>query len=581
VAQERLRHEPNSEDVRRELLEQARKLSERFVLRAGQHRRPVQLLAARSNRLLGDLLDLLGSPQEAEQKYAAAAALFTGLLAGATPGEGVDYAGELAGVHINRWTVLEERDPKRAGAALDEAERVLARASGEGRPRLLACLLNNKGIHLHNAGQVKGAGEAFGKALEVLEGLPAGPGRTLGLARTKVNLAALWIASEEGALLARARQALEGSVRDLEALVERRPERSEPALELGRAYTTLARVLDAQGDAKGVEALHARGVELFGRLARDHERMPDYRHLLAVSHASLGQHFLKQKQPARAEEALREARALLRELAKGFRDVPLYRQELARASNGLGLARLAAQDERHLAKRARQAEEAEEPFEEALDLLEALCAEAPWKRACALERDATLENLILCHDTQLRLRHAAGVGGEARHLQRLTELRRRRLTLAEAPPDEEAPLAWAGRLLEEERTRAELARTLRAQARLLVSRRDHAAAARVLEELTWLTPAGDERTIGEVARLLARCLTLARQDSGLSPAERAAWAGCHGWQLLGLLERAVAGGCPGLARLLDSRDLDPLRKDAELGKELRRIAAGLARRVRS
>jgi tetratricopeptide (TPR) repeat protein len=99
--------------------------------------------------------------------------------------------------------------------------------------------------------------------------------------------------------------------------------------------------------------------------------------------------------------------------------------------------------------------------------------------------------------------------------------------------------------------RRDLADTLGRLADVLVSRGDHAEAAKVAEELPGVLPKTGQAFF-DAARTLARCVPLAEKDAKLPEAKRKELAKKYGDRAVELLRQAVAKGY---------RDAGPLRKD--------------------
>jgi serine/threonine protein kinase/tetratricopeptide (TPR) repeat protein len=572
LIRQRLRNEPGTEHLRRDLLAKAVQMYQEFTTRpsqtpASRHR------AARAHVLMANLQAELGKHADAEKNYRTALALYEELIEETRDQKGQpDYRSEAMAAAMHLWGLLEGIDADRAEKMLAEVRRRVEAATPEQKRdpvarHIRAVVLANQAIHHQNRAQYHQARVLYTQAASELAGLDGPEEVILERGRVDVNRAALFLVSATTGSTAKRRDDLQKAagacaraVGTLSKLLEANPADTEAARELGRAYTHLGLVRLGQKESAGASKVYRKAVQLFERLTRDHSDIVDYRHLLAVALGNQGLQLVRERALVEAQKALRKGRELLEELVKGFSDVAVYREDLARVCNSLGLAYL----------EGGQLARAEEPLATAVRYLEAEANRDPRrKQKLQVELLAVYQNLIVCHTRRAsaisRLQsHIASLDAQlaARaepHVRALVDVQQKRVDLLKLPlPASSAWPARAGRWVETLLARADLARTLRAQGSVLALEGKHQAAAATIDRVRKLVATSWPGWI-ESARLLCRCIRLAEKDDRLGQQERAALVRRYGEEALSLVE-GLAGRTPELAEELKHADFQPLRE---------------------
>jgi tetratricopeptide (TPR) repeat protein len=337
------------------------------------------------------------------------------------------------------------------------------------------------------------------------------------------------------------------------ALVNESPSRADYRQELARSQSTLATHLWMTDRIDEAEVEYRRALKLRAELFRASPERPDYRQDLARSHNKLGRLLKARRRRPEAEKELGLALELRRKLAADFPLRPDYRQELAHTSSNLGV----------LYREAGRLAEAQRVFGLALELRRKLAADFPL-------RPDYRQDLGHSHYQVGALLAAQGKPREAESAYRLALAAQERLT-SDYPtvPDYHSDLGqasgrlagllsalseWveAGERFEEaiRQQRAALGANprhplyrwllrnhLRDYAESLIQRKDHAGAARVVAELPRLFPGGGPEH-RRAARLLARCVPLAKNDLGLPESRREELAQAYRDQASKLLRTA-------------------------------------------
>jgi tRNA A-37 threonylcarbamoyl transferase component Bud32/tetratricopeptide (TPR) repeat protein len=619
TAQKLLRNQPGTEEMRQEILGEALKMSVRFTARPGNNP-AARLRAARAHRMVGEIEQTLGLGS-AKGHYEESLKHYRGLIdQEPAAGQKAGYEGEALQVAMKRWEVLEADDPAQAEAFLDEVVGQFYRPGGPAPGRVvsrrnLAVLLANRALSRQRRGKAHEADEDYQAAVALLGPLKDTPEGKLELARVNSNRAALWVAcdpdhpSRRGGLPGKALEACEKAVADLRELRQKDPGRVEYANALGQAYFNQALALLALRKYAQAEAVHDRAVELFAKLTQDAPRVVDYRYQHALALGNRGQFLLVTRAPRAAEKSLQLARAALEPLVRDFPDTAEYQEALARVCATQGQAYL----------EAAQPRAAREPLEKAVALWSgvrrkpreaATVGSAVWawssprstvvdaslalwvaRSAAAGPRDAAGQGelsaarlaLIYCLDQMVRAavlgrRTPAGRGPDDQAaalplVGRLAELRRERLDDLPALPADRPLSARLWRAGERIGRRAQLAGTLLYLTRLQVGQGDHRGAARSVADLAALvSPQWPDYP--DSAAVLARCVSLARNDVRLSPAARARAAEGYARAALALLRR-LAPYHPALGERIRKADFDGLRSFGPLQEEVRRLQGEL------
>jgi serine/threonine protein kinase len=321
---------------------------------------------------LGDVLWRLVRRPEAEAEFRAALAIEERLVADfpAVP----EYRSGLASSHHNLGLLL--RDLQRRAeaeveyrAALAIFERVVAdHPATIGYRRNLANVHNSLGILLRDQGRRPEAEAEYRAALVSREKLaadfPAVPGHRHALAQTHHNLGIilreLGRRPEAEAEFRAALALQEKLAADFPAVLDYRWDLAQTRSRLGESLRELGRRPEAEVEYRAALAL-------LEKLVADFPAMPDYRSELANSHANLAILLSDLVRRAEAEAEYRSALAVLERLVADSPTSSGYRRNLANIHNNLGLVL------RDLGRRA----EAEAEYRAALAIQEKLAADFP------------------------------------------------------------------------------------------------------------------------------------------------------------------------------------------------------------
>jgi tetratricopeptide (TPR) repeat protein len=547
VAYANLKYTPGAEAVRQDLLRDAAKMAQRFV--DTRRESPIVVLrSARALRMVGDVSELMGKSGEALKNYELAIAQLDRLLKDARDKkEGEKTAAlekELIDVYLNLWIVVEKAEPARAAAVLELARRFLEEASTSHKHAELyqwyrACLLNNQGIHLHKQYNIKEALTAYEQSEQLLKELLKKSGRSayrLELAKVEVNRGALWTGQDgkQSGAYENARKAYDVAIDQLEPLLNDQPDPAY-AKELGRAYINKAVLLRSHKEP--YDDVYKKAIGIFDVLVKNSPRVPDYQHLLATAHTSWGEHLLQDGRFTDARQHLTQARTLLDKLAKGFSDVPEYREELARCCIGQGVALAFSREAA-----------AREPLEKAYRLLEGLHRLEPDNGKYQDELEKVMQNLILFYSAEQKKAEASAQWEKADEF------------LAQAT------------LLKEKKATDYLER-----ARRHADEGKHREAAAALKRFFEFAPLRWAR-VGQGILVLGRCTTLAHSDEKLSQAQRDELARDYGKQTLARLRIAQKQGVEGLGDILAAPELEKVRGRSEFAQEIEELRTTLAPR---
>jgi tetratricopeptide (TPR) repeat protein len=536
---------PQMEEVRRQLLGRALAFYNAF-LRERANETGLRQDTARAHARLGDVQEMLGEYDEAEEHYRRAIALLSDLAA--------------------------------ASPAAAEPRRLWAQA------------VHNFGILLKKSNRFEEAEDAFREALRLREQLavasPADPDARQARTDTRYHLGALLarlhgrhpedevlyrLALEDQRRLVaehRDRPELQGPLarylNNLAILLQAtgRPDEAETAIreagtiqqalthdfpaspgyrwQLARTENNLCKLLKDTGRIEEAEASLRRAIGLLTRLQVDYPRVPDYRHELAAACVNLGTLLLRDTHRADlAAEALDQARVLLTDLIRVFPKRFDYRHRLAEVRGAQGV----------LQAETGHPDEAESIFREDLDAARGLVAHDPdvpvyhSTLGCALDNLATLMRKRDQPDEAYRLLIEA-IG---HHRIALESNVRNRLY---------------GLFLRNDWTKV---------AAIHRDRQEHAALATVAEELPRIVP-DDPTLYVRAAWYLAFASALAAQDPALSPAERTAHSQDHARRAVELLREAFRRGFND-AEQLEQPDYAPLQGRDDFQQLLRDMRA--------
>jgi tetratricopeptide (TPR) repeat protein len=335
---ERLAHEPRTELVRLNLLEDALRFYRGFLKeRPGDPE--VRWETANTHLRLGDLRKRLGQQAAAEEDYGAAIVLFRG-LADEFPREPA-YRRDLAGGYTNLGSLL-ANTPR-----LGDAERAF-----------------------HQAREIQQA---------LADEFPASPKYRSALAGTDHNLATLLAVTRR---LPEAEQALRRALENRRRLAEEFPREPLYRRDHARTLHNLGGVVDSAGRPRDAEPFFRQAIDLQRRLAEEYPRDPSYRRELAGAHNGLANVLDNTGRFAQAETEYGRALTQQQRLADEFPRVPAYRQELAHTHNNTGML-----------LHRRRPRDAEEAYRRALDLQQRLVDDFPGVPAYSNELGRTSGNM--------------------------------------------------------------------------------------------------------------------------------------------------------------------------------------------
>jgi len=290
---------------------------------------PRELAAAHLN--FGNLLERLARPSDAEAEYRLALPILEHLTEPFA--ERIDDVQLLASTHGNLGVVLEQMGRgTEAEAEHREATRLLL-AIVERAPASqvsgadLAVTLSNTGILLRSRGRLDAAAKAFREALDALHGAAANsPENRLATASAWNNLATIeQLKGRSDEALASYRKA--AAVFD--GLLENSPDTVHYLTGWAENRNNLALLLESGGELEAARKMLEHTAErLAGRVARN-PREPAYRDSLATTR--YGQSLVANRlgQRREAEDRLSETLRLRRGLAEAFPDQLAYRSRLA------------------------------------------------------------------------------------------------------------------------------------------------------------------------------------------------------------------------------------------------------------
>ncbi len=355
VGQERLAREPRLEPLRRELLEEALRFHERFLLVRGNDT-VLSLEAARAWLRAADVRALLGDHEAAARAYRLA---------------------------LDRFAALTKAEPGRPGHRRD-----------------LAAAHNNFGNLLRDLGRLLEAETNHREAMALRERLVTASGEDPALRRE------LAVSLHNLALVLRAR----GELLDAEEACQKALEQHRhagPGLERAGSLVLHGEVLQALGQEADAVAAFRGALDDLTRLRSDRPDDPDLRHEFVAAHNHLGNLFRDVRQHE-ANQHYREAVRLGRDLTADFPSVPLYRQQLAASCNNLGI----------LLQAAGKRDEADQAFADALSAKGKLAADFPCVPGYRRDLAGSLNNRGLALHTQHRhaeaevvYRRAVGLSG--------------------------------------------------------------------------------------------------------------------------------------------------------------------------
>jgi serine/threonine protein kinase/tetratricopeptide (TPR) repeat protein len=388
-----LKNNPNSHDLRKQLLAAALPFFEEFV-REKSDDPQVRFDQGRAYFQLARVRGEMGEHEAAIRDYASARDIYARLAADfpAAP----DYRHDLAKCYLGLGGLLKEV------GKLAEAEAAWRRASAIQEKLVadfptvpdyrsdLAKGHHNLGDLLNHSGKRAGADAEFRRALAIYETLaadfPAAPDYRNGQAASHhalgMLLRGLGKRAEAEAEFRRALAIYETLAADFPAVPEYRNRLARSLGALGGMLITLGRQAEA-------EAAIGQALAIQAKLVADFPAVPDYRNGLAGNYRGLGNLLRDLGRRAEAEAAYRQGLAHQEKLAAAFPAVTIYRRLLATSHYALGLL---------LRERGKRAE-AEAAHRQGMALRETLAADFPAVPDYRIELASTYCNLgLLLHD---------------------------------------------------------------------------------------------------------------------------------------------------------------------------------------
>jgi tetratricopeptide (TPR) repeat protein len=441
--------------------------------------------------------------------------------------------------------------------------------------RDLALTYNNLGILLKDRGRLAEAEQAGRKAIALYEGLeadaPLNPATRDSLANSHNNLGiVLYLRGQ----VPEAEAAYRTALRLFQELARARPADPERRRKLALAHNNLGYLLAQARRREEAAAAYGEALKIFERLAADLPQVPAHRQDLAGALNNLGQLQAQIGQDGQAVKTFRRAVELREALVRDFPTRPDYRTELALSSLQLGgilWGRAVSTEAELLCRRA-------------VDLDEQLATDFPaaagYRGTLTYHATALVRGLVQMGrtaDAERLCRYALaaadrlaarqkdrpewpGLQADLHHA--LGDLRRRAGDLAGARKELEQAVAHrkAQRQArpEDPGFRKSLCEHFRLLAEVCLDGKDHAGAARAAAELPRVCPEGWQEH-HRAARLLARCVPLAKGDAALPKARRHELAEQYAGEAVRLLRAAVDRGFPRLEELPRDPVFGPLR----------------------
>jgi serine/threonine-protein kinase len=501
---------------------------------------------SQAHRALGGVLEERGQLKAAEDNYQLAVSGAQQLADArpAVPGYRNDLAESLSKLGHVRKRQGRPADAVPALRRVTELREELARqAPGLGDfPKLLALGYGNLGRALADSKQHDEAEKAYERSVffftQLCKDRPQDAFYPAEFGIIYHNHASLLMKLKASA---RAGPLLDEALRHQQKALEIEPGRVASRSLLASHYILRATlVAQTAGKQEAEEADNRSAIALLEDLARDFPAKAEYQERLARAYYYLGNGFLRAKKFAAAREPYEKAVALQRRLARAT-DNPARRRELYNSLNNLG----------SVLWEAGKLPEAKKIHEENLASRRRLVQEFPGNADYLNELGGTLHNLGEVLRDQgdlpgaLKLLEEAFVPQQAalkldpRHAGALEFLRNHRETIAD----------------------------------LLIRMKKHAEAARHAA----LVPASFPDKASEhviAARLLARCMPVAAEDTTLPAEEREALRRSYGDQAMKFLREALKKGFADTAALRAEADLAPLRARPDFKQLLETIPKG-------
>lgn len=500
---ERLAPLPESESLRRDMLEQAHAFCLR-LLEQNPDEPEVRLQVARAQRQVADIRQLQGELDAAEQAYDEALDMLAG-LAGALPSE-PRRRRELAAAHTNLANLHERRGAHQAAethyrealglwrelyaSAMKGSTAMATTSSADDGPvddyrRQLAVTLANLGAVLQRAGQADEAQQAYEESFALYQ--PSDQ-TTSADAGDRLELALAW--NNFGTLMSevsaweQAQEAFERTRGLVEGLPDERQRHPQTAFALATSLNNLAAVRVAQDGFDDAEIIYAEAAGILDALTTDFAAVSTFQHAWCENRNNQAALLARLDRADDATAAFEQVRDRSRALAARYPGEPVHRDALATSLENLAV----------LWSRGGNAVAANGAIGEALTLRETLVKQYP-------DDVALKSRLATALHSGAEMLLAADKAGEAARLLNLA-MRYQREAL-EASSHRPA-------------YRHELARHCRSLAEAAVAAGEPGQAAAAAEMLVELYPDDGEQFVA-AAYVLANCIPLITGVKGMEP----------------------------------------------------------------
>jgi len=529
-------------DAEKKFLQTALEYYEEFARDTGADEASRAGVAAAYLRV-GRIRTKLGQMSDAEAAYRRSADLYA-LLAANSPTV-PEYRRDLAASHTQLGIVMRATGrPKQAEVAYRESLAILEQLAAESSPvpdyrSQLAKIHLNLGNLLQDNGQFESAEAAYQEALKrarkLLAEFPEDPAYQRALALVLTNSGNLFTSVDRDAEAAQSY----GEARNLLfSLVARLPDDASSRGQLADICNSLGNLHSKMHQTQKGQEAHHQGLDQWMTLTRDFPRVAEYRLKLGRSAINYGLVLIQGDRLQDAEKAYRQAVEVLEPLVMDISTVPEYRWELAFGLYNLGTA--LRDMHQHL--------ESEKAFQRARSFYEQLVTDFPQRAEFQNELADTLHGLAELSLAESDLRQA----------QSLLEstLQHRKAAVRRNPRHKN--------YLDSFRTDSWQLADVHAR------QGEHAQVARTVSECLQVG-AGQGPVFYAATRLLARCVTLVKEDQRLSDAQRKELAHSYADEAMAALRQAIQNGYEEVTKLKADTDLDPLRNRDDFKKLLQEL----------
>ena len=603
LGQERLARVPQMELLRREILETSLAFNQRFVKTHGHDPALVRECGVALLRA-GEIHELLGRDDKAEEAYLAAPKLFDELLK-ASPGN-PDYRRNLAATWNDLAILRQKRGkPQEAEDAFYQAiqlKTALAQQfDGEADwQRELASSYDARGNLYQSLKRPDDAEKDYREALRLLQSLPARTGAvvdSLALARTDLNFGAFLLTQKPK----EAEPFLKAAERLLLDFQQRSADDPRWRVTLALVYRNLAILHHTQRplEVDQVAAEYEKARALHEELARLFANVPEYRQELVKTCMNLAKLWLDTNRPRDLDKVCRQAVPLLRDLVKEFPEESIYQHLLGRGYNFWAIAQFQLTQDADAEKSWRDGIAVQERLRDTYperpeywqDLIESrtnfarcLAAVSPTNEA-----EKAVEQLVALHEDRVKafptVDNRSKLAG-AWHMKAELLLQRNKLPTPTEREAREAAVVeqravWKAlrEMTGPQRLAARKALTDYSLTliRALLKLNDHRAASTAVTELQRDVPAEGMVAPGltdrDAAVLLVQCLQAVEKDTGLTAEKRLSARDSYAGQAVTLLRRAAEINAKAVQDLKTALEFQPLRERDDYKKLIAEIEA--------